>query len=609
MRESFHQRLKAMEEDLHNARTALQQHKCMLEEIIKAYKSPEFDGIMHQISKALEIQEGTSEADRPTWHVSLQDRILEAQSIQDLSSQALAAVQDDLAQQLKDKANVLKEIAAALLSVSPDNALKDCQKLLKISRSPPYEMCMGDLERYSSLLVQDAIIQAQVCYGAYRARLECTKEAQVYKESLQNMDALCQERMQAVTVLRGEYEVLLQKQQNEFAEMIAMLRRENEDLRAKVEQLDNQRRLLEEEERKQSQKIAELQSQYSEEMQKVVEQLHRTEDTLQVERIEGSHQLEALVQDKENLERYHLEQMQSLEEKFQVKMKEIQVLHDEELQILQERYNQNLKSLEESLEKYQKKPPDTTPGIISGAEAPGEDQHDNGIQDLGNDPSALHGLRERIQELESQMNVMRDELENKQLEGNTPTLREKYQKDFENLKELNNRLAAEITQLRTLLTGEGGMEMAASPLTQGKDAYELEVLLRVKESEIQYLKQEISSLKDELQTALRDKKYASDKYKDIYTELSIVKAKADCDISRLKEQLKTATEALGEKSPESSTVSGYDIMKSKSNPDFLKKDRTSIGRQLRNIRSKSLKEGLTVQERLKLFESKELKKD
>ncbi|XP_034297433.1 myosin phosphatase Rho-interacting protein isoform X3 [Pantherophis guttatus] len=730
MRESFHQRLKAMEEDLHNAKTALQQHKCMLEEIIKAYKSPEFDGIMHQISKALEIQEGISETARPTWHISLQDRILEAQTVQDLSSQALAAIQDDLAQQLKDKANVLKDIAAALLSVSPDNALNDCHKLLKISRSPPYEMCMGDLERYSSLLVQDAIIQAQVCYGAYRARLEYTKEAKVYKESLQNMDNLCQERIRAVTVLREEYEMLLQKQQNEFAEMIAMLKKENEDLRAKVEQLDNQRRLLEEEERKQSQKIAELQSQYDEEMQKVVEQLHRTEDTLQVEQIEGSHQLEALVQDKQNLERYHLEQMQSLEEKFQVKMKEIQVLHDEELQILQERYNQNLKSLEESLEKYQKKPPETTSGIISGAEAPGEDQHDNGIQVLGNDPNALHGLRERIQELESQMNVMRDELENKQLEGNAPTLREKYQKDFENLKatcergfaameethqkkiedlqrqhhreleklrqekdrllaeetaatisaieamknahreelerelekthrsqissinsdiealqrqyleelqsvqrelevlseqysqkclenahlaqaleaerqalrqcqrenqelnahnqELNNRLAAEITRLRTLLTGEGGMETAASPLTQGKDAYELEVLLRVKESEIQYLKQEISSLKDELQTALRDKKYASDKYKDIYTELSIVKAKADCDISRLKEQLKAATEALGEKSPESSTVPGYDIMKSKSNPDFLKKDRTSIGRQLRNIRSKSV---------------------
>ncbi|XP_070419787.1 myosin phosphatase Rho-interacting protein isoform X8 [Equus przewalskii] len=175
--------------------------------------------------------------------------------------------------------------------------------------------------------------------------------------------------------------------------------------------------------------------------------------------------------------------------------------------------------------------------------------------------------------------------------------------------ELNNRLAAEIARLRTLLTGDAGGEATGSPLTQGKDAYELEVLLRVKESEIQYLKQEISSLKDELQTALRDKKYASDKYKDIYTELSIVRAKADCDISRLKEQLKAATEALGEKSPENTPVSGYDIMKSKSNPDFLKKDRSCVSRQLRNIRSKSLKEGLTVQERLKLFESRDLKKD
>ncbi|PIO32665.1 hypothetical protein AB205_0170170, partial [Aquarana catesbeiana] len=150
--------------------------------------------------------------------------------------------------------------------------------------------------------------------------------------------------------------------------------------------------------------------------------------------------------------------------------------------------------------------------------------------------------------------------------------------------ELNNRLASEITRLRNLVTGDGEV----SPLTQGKDVYELEVLLRVKESEIQYQKQEISSLKDELQTALRDKKYASDKYKDIYTELSNVKAKAECDITRLKEQLKTATEMLGEKTPETASVSGYDIMKSKSNPDFLKNDRSSINRQLRNIRSKSV---------------------
>ncbi|XP_067329369.1 putative leucine-rich repeat-containing protein DDB_G0290503 isoform X2 [Anolis sagrei] len=731
MRESFHQRLKTIEEDLHNTKTALQQHKYMLEEIMKAYRTPDFDGVMHQISKALEIQEGASGVVHPAWDVSLHDSMAGAHRLQDLSSQALAAIQDDLAQQLKDRAHLLKEISAALLSLSPGDALKDCHKLLKISCSPPYDTCMGDLERYSSLLVQDAIVQAQVCYGAYRARLEYAKEAKLYKDSLQNVDALCQERIQAVAVLRGEYEELLRKQQNEYAEMIAVLERENAELKTKVEQLDNQRKLLEEEAYKQSKKISELQGKYEEEIHNVVEQLNRTKDMLKMEQTEGLLRLDVLLQDKQNLERHHLEQMQALEDEFQSKMKELQVLHNEELQGLQERYNQNLQHLQESLDEYQKQHPETSLTVASGSgETWAANKASGGMQASDSEQNAMHGLRERIQELEAQMNVMRDELENKHLEGNASTLREKYQKDFENLKatcergfaameethqkkiedlqrqhqreleklreekdrllaeetaatisaieamknahreelerelektqrsqissinsdiealqrqyleelqsvqrelevlseqysqkclenahlaqaleaerqalrqcqrenqelnahnqELNNRLAAEITRLRTLLTGEGGIETAGSPLTQGKDAYELEVLLRVKESEIQYLKQEISSLKDELQTALRDKKYASDKYKDIYTELSIVKAKADCDISRLKEQLKAATEALGEKSPENNTVSGYDIMKSKSNPDFLKKDRTSVGRQLRNIRSKSV---------------------
>uniref|UniRef100_A0A3B4EVD3 Early endosome antigen 1-like n=1 Tax=Pundamilia nyererei TaxID=303518 RepID=A0A3B4EVD3_9CICH len=148
--------------------------------------------------------------------------------------------------------------------------------------------------------------------------------------------------------------------------------------------------------------------------------------------------------------------------------------------------------------------------------------------------------------------------------------------------ELNNRLTVEISRMRSCFSGE----TAHSSLSQGKDVYELEVLLRIKESEIQYLKQEIHSLKDELQSALRDKKYATDKYKDIYTELSIVKAKADCDISKLKEKLLIATEALGERTVDGTVTSGYDIMKSKSNPDFMKKEQSASSRHSRGLRSK-----------------------
>uniref|UniRef100_A0A803V044 Myosin phosphatase Rho-interacting protein n=1 Tax=Ficedula albicollis TaxID=59894 RepID=A0A803V044_FICAL len=739
MRESFHQRLKTIEEELHNTKTALQQHKCMLEEIIKAYRTPEFDRVMHQISEALEIQKDASERAQISWDgsrlqmVPCQElaKVEENGSAPDRSSETLVSIQEDLAQQLKDKSSVLKEISVALLSLPPEEAMRDCQKLLKISQSLSYHSCMGDLERYSSLLVHDAIVQAQVCYSACKVRLEHEREMKSYKESLQGMDALCQERVKTVSLLRDEYEELLRKQQGEYSEVIAVLERENADLKAKVSQLDNQRRLLEEEGHERSKSLSELQGRYEEEIRNVIEQLNRTEEALKAERMEGLSQLDAIVRDKQNMEQYHLEQMQTLEEKFQAKIKELQAIHGEELQALQEHYSQNLQRLQETLDEYQRQHPEAAPAVAPG---PGDTwvagEAGGTGQDPGSDPDSMHGLRERIQELEAQMNVMRDELENKHLEGNASTLREKYQKDFENLKatcergfaameethqkkiedlqrqhqreleklreekdrllaeetaatisaieamknahreelereleksqrsqissvnadiealrrqyleelqsvqrelevlseqysqkclenahlaqaleaerqalrqcqrenqelnahnqELNNRLAAEITRLRTLLTGEGGGEAAGSPLTQGKDAYELEVLLRVKESEIQYLKQEISSLKDELQTALRDKKYASDKYKDIYTELSIVKAKADCDISRLKEQLKAATEAQGEKSPVNTTVSGYDIMKSKSNPDFLKKDRSSVSRQLRNIRSKSV---------------------
>ncbi|XP_051968236.1 myosin phosphatase Rho-interacting protein-like isoform X1 [Xyrauchen texanus] len=170
--------------------------------------------------------------------------------------------------------------------------------------------------------------------------------------------------------------------------------------------------------------------------------------------------------------------------------------------------------------------------------------------------------------------------------------------------ELNNRLAAEITKMRSMTSEDGG---DTGNVIQGKELYELEVMLRVKESEVQYLKQEINSLKDELQTAQRDKKYATDKYKDIYTELSIVRAKAERDLGRLRDQLQQANEALGEPTLEDIERGGYDIMKSKSNPDILKMAAAAAKRSERAMRSKSLKEGLTAEQRLHLFDNKDTK--
>ncbi|XP_046532223.1 myosin phosphatase Rho-interacting protein [Equus quagga] len=767
VRESFQRRLQSVQETLRGTQMALQQHKCVLREILGAYHTPDFERVMQQVSEALELPAGIEDGAQASWDLCPLGEMLSHRNtagaqepfhLLDQSSGALVAIQEELALQLKDKASLLGEISAALTSLPPVESVRDCQKLLQASQNLSYNTCLGGLGQYSSLLVQDAIIQAQVCYAACKIRLEYEKERQCYEESRQSRVASCQEHEQAAGTLREQYKELLRKQKSEYLEVIAIVERENTELKAKVMQLDRQQRCLEEVESKHSENMFALQGRYEEEIRCVVEQLNRAENTLQAEHSRVLSQLDASVRDRQDMERHHVEQMQTLEDKFQLKIKELQTIHEEELRTLQEHYSQSLQCLQEALCHCQRQHSEALPAP-SPPSSPHQhptsswtaDQPRGALQVAAGEADAMTGLRERIQELEAQMDVMREELEHKDLEGSTATLREKYQKDFENLKatcergfaameethqkkiedlqrqhqreleklreekdrllaeetaatisaieamknahreemereleksqrsqissvnsdiealrrqyleelqsvqrelevlseqysqkclenahlaqaleaerqalrqcqrenqelnahnqELNNRLAAEIARLRTLLTGDAGGEATGSPLTQGKDAYELEVLLRVKESEIQYLKQEISSLKDELQTALRDKKYASDKYKDIYTELSIVRAKADCDISRLKEQLKAATEALGEKSPENTPVSGYDIMKSKSNPDFLKKDRSCVSRQLRNIRSKSLKEGLTVQERLKLFESRDLKKD
>nr|XP_046270648.1 myosin phosphatase Rho-interacting protein-like isoform X2 [Scatophagus argus] len=109
--------------------------------------------------------------------------------------------------------------------------------------------------------------------------------------------------------------------------------------------------------------------------------------------------------------------------------------------------------------------------------------------------------------------------------------------------ELSGHLAAEITRLCSLAKQD------ELPLSQGMDVYEMEITLRVKESEVQCLKQEITSLKDELHSAQRDKRTATKKYKDMHTELSVMRAKAEREMDELRENLRLAHRALDHTSP------------------------------------------------------------
>uniref|UniRef100_A0A671RB29 Centrosome-associated protein CEP250-like n=1 Tax=Sinocyclocheilus anshuiensis TaxID=1608454 RepID=A0A671RB29_9TELE len=576
----------------------------------------------------------------------------------------------------------------------------------------------------SAACMREALMQAQVAYVACRLRAGHTRELSLCQETSRNMAALVQEHAESVAAIQRHYQSCLEKEHLSFTGTISSLQEENDMLRGelsyKLRELQEQQQNLTQLEEAFHREKDELKSRHADEMGRAEQEQITRELELMERAANSQRRLETLLLGMEDAELRHKEQIRKLEQEFQSKVQELEHANREDLRKLQECYSQTICSLEERSEQVENACP--------MEEGDGTDQ-----------VTCRESLL-RIRELEMQLSSMREELEQKPLDGDLTSLKEKYQRDLESLKatcergfaameethqkviediqrqhqreirklleekerlleeetnatiaaieamknahreeleksqrsqmsgvsadiqelrrqyeeelqsihrelevlseqysqkclenahlaqaleaerqalgqcqrenqklhihnqELNHRLNEEITRMHSCISED----KSTSSLTQGKDIYELEVLLRVKESEIQYLKQEINSLKDELQSALRDKKYASDKYKDIYTELSIVKAKADCDINKLREKLLAATEALGELDAEGSGVTaGYDIMKSKSNPDFLKKEKS---KQIRGVRSKSLKEGLTVQERMKLFETKDSRK-
>lgn len=126
----------------------------------------------------------------------------------------------------------------------------------------------------------------------------------------------------------------------------------------------------------------------------------------------------------------------------------------------------------------------------------------------------------------------------------------------------------------------------------GPDLYEMEVILRAREAEMQFLRQEAKSLKEELKLARMDTIYAQNKLKTL--------CMGTPDEKLLEDLNKCATWSPGKQ--ETSQM----LSEAVTNKDVTVENKTgrlSISRRLRAVRSKSLREGLSVQERMRLFES------
>ncbi|XP_020390158.2 golgin subfamily B member 1 isoform X5 [Rhincodon typus] len=762
IQETFRAKVGKLEDDIRDALQEIAYKDNMLREVLIASKTDEVNKVMQQLfgqcenptvpeGKVINVEEpelmSHAKQIKREEARSLALNVVDKQLRKHLSENKMewdfsGTVREELAEQLRQRAIVLRQLSEDLQAPTFEKSSNICQKLQEVSEVLSSYIYMRNINNYASVLVQEAMIQAQITYVVCRIRTEHEKEFKIYKDSCNNIDSLCQEHAKNLASVREKYEEILKKEWNDYSLTLAELEKENETLRRQaslhISELELKQKELQESEERYKHHLLQVEAGFL---------LPLGSNLINMEEMMKQRMTD------QNWEQKHRKPVKKLEENLQNNTQEHLIMHEEEKH---NQYEQQIHDLGDSFEHQkensemvyhqnfstQNSDCDGADGLCDTIEVGRNLQHVEKQAEL----ESMTVLHDRIHELEAQMDMMRDELGQKHKEGTIADLRETYQRDLDKLKEtcergftameeshqkvieelqkqhqneleelqkekdrllaeetaatiaaieamknahreelerelekthrsqisgmnadiealgrqhkeemgsvqrelqvlseqyshkclenshlaqaleaerqalrqcqrenqeinarnqeLNNRLAAEFARLRALVTEEGKGEDAGSPLSLGKDVYELEVLLRVKESEIQYLKQEINSLKDELQIALRDKKYATDKYKSIYTELSIVRAKADCDVNRLKEQLKTATEALGEKTIDC-CVTSYDIMKSKSNPDFLKNDKPNSSRPVRTLRSKSLKEGLTVQERMKLFEPKD----
>nr|XP_033468233.1 protein lava lamp isoform X3 [Epinephelus lanceolatus] len=755
----YEEKFRILKRELTEAHDNLHQREKALKAIIEASKRPDLKNVIKEVKNNFGFGKQKQLADiRPPELAPYMEQI-EMEEAKGLAEEivdrhlagempscgvdcieSLQNAHDNLANELQRQAAILHKYAQEIESGGNHPGLAKMIHAL-LGRQTSHHFTS------TSLCMREALIQAQVAYVACRLRAMHEQDVGWCKQTGQNMDVLVQQHARNVSAIQEKYEASLQDERLNFTQTVSTLQKENSTLKSEISkrmnqlsQQQEQLALLEENFQKETE---ELKQRHKEELSRAEKGRASTELALMETTADSQRKLEVLLVDMDTMEERHEGHVRKLEEQFEQRICELQQIHKQEIEKLQSQYMENIQCIQKH-QQDKKGPGVSHSPPCDDATTPMEEEEQGKGEDvqITSEVDSMVILKDRIQELEAQMSTMRDELENKHLEGDVASLREKYQRDFESLKatcergfaameethqkviqdlqrqhqreisklmeererllaeetaatiaaieamknahkeelekthrsqlsgvnsdidelrsqyeeelqsiqrelevlseqysqkclenahlaqaleaerqalrqcqrenqelnahnqELNNRLTAEITRMRSCFSGE----TALSPLTQGKDVYELEVLLRIKESEIQYLKQEIHSLKDELQSALRDKKYATDKYKDIYTELSIVKAKADCDISKLKEKLLIATEALGERTVDGTVTSGYDIMKSKSNPDFLKKERSTTSKQSRGVRSKSLKEGLTVQERMKLFEAKDSKK-
>ncbi|KAF3687570.1 TRIO and F-actin-binding protein Tara Trio-associated repeat on actin [Channa argus] len=245
------------------------------------------------------------------------------------------------------------------------------------------------------------------------------------------------------------------------------------------------------------------------------------------------------------------------------KLEAMEAGHQKALKEWQERHEKEIRELEEERDRMLQDKSETAAKAMETLRAAHREELERELEKA----RSLYGgaghvdtsYREHIPHagvLHSELDVLSDHYSQKCLElshteQSTESLETELghkERELEQLKRENQglkaKLAEEISRMRYFITGKRS-DMVSHGNTE-RTASDVELLLRAKENEVQYLKKEISCLQNEVQSLTKEKEAAYERYKEAYVELSDMKGRSQLEMGSLNEHLRLANAALQE---------------------------------------------------------------
>ncbi|KAM7419099.1 hypothetical protein PAMA_016288 [Pampus argenteus] len=245
------------------------------------------------------------------------------------------------------------------------------------------------------------------------------------------------------------------------------------------------------------------------------------------------------------------------------RLEAMEVAHRKALQELQDKHAQEIRELEGERDKVLREESQAAAKAIEALRASHREELEREVEKarwLGGGAahvdSLYRGHMPQADDLHSELDVLSERYSQKCLELSRTEQSSKSretelgckERELEQLRrenqELKAKLAEEISRMRYFITGQ--RSDMVSPGSAERTASEVEILLRAKENEVQYLKKEISCLQSEVQSLTKEKEKAYERYKEAYVELSDMKGRSQLEKSSLNEHLRLANAALQE---------------------------------------------------------------